>query len=159
MIRERPLYYEEFILYASEGHDLLQIEDLQPHDLHNRDIWILEDGHCLRNQVLSLCQLQKPKNVFQNISFEGGSLETLRQIILRNGGYTLIPKMFQTTLPASEQHLTRSFQAPPPTREISLVFSRHQWKQDILRALQEEVTRNLPAYLPQQLSNLTVMGL
>ena len=67
--------------------------------------------------------------------------------------------MFQTTLPASEQHLTRSFQAPPPTREISLVFSRHQWKQDILRALQEEVTRNLPAYLPQQLSNLTVMGL
>ena len=142
-IWERVLYYEEFYLYASSGHPLLKQDNLNACSLNSNDIWLLKDGHCLRNQVLSFCQIDRRSNVMGEVSFEGGTLETLRQIILKNGGYTLVPEMFVETLPASEMGQVSSFSEQIPTREIALVFNRHQWKKDILKALQECIMESL----------------
>lgn len=142
-IWERPLYYEEFFFYASKTHPLFKKKQLDVEDLDPADIWLLDDGHCLRNQVLHFCHLEQKNNRMGAVSFEGGSLETLRQIILKNGGYTLVPQMFIETLPLREREQILSFREPVPTREIALVFNRHQWKKDILRALQNCIVENL----------------
>ena len=148
-LRERVLYYESFLVYAHQNHPLLHKAQLSPSDLKSDDIWLLEDGHCLRNQIISFCSLPSSTRIYPNIHFEGGSLDTLRQVILKNGGYTLIPKLFGEQLPKKEQAWIRPFQAPAPMREIALVFNRHQWKKDILKALQISIQNNITSCIPE----------
>ena len=118
-------------------------------------------GHCFREQVLSLCPIEKENGNFANIQFEGNSLNSLRQLIRYNSGYTLFPKLYQSQLEESEiDTQTRLFIPPIPTREISLVYMRHQWKQDILGALEQAVIDSLPPEIPRKCTkNMLVMDI
>ena len=144
-LRERPLYYEPFYLYVSKNHPLSERKRIREDDLRGDQMWLLEDGHCLRNQIVRYCSLKKRDGVFPNIQFEGGNIDTLRYLIRKSQGYTLVPALFVETLSEAEKRdYVREFERPIPTREISLVYRRDQWKSDILKALQETIVKNLP---------------
>ncbi|SMF22505.1 hydrogen peroxide-inducible genes activator [Pseudobacteriovorax antillogorgiicola] len=147
-IRERPLFYEPFFLYAHEGHHLLGQEKVSPEGFSSEDIWLLEDGHCFKNQVSNFCSLEEKAGVYSNIIFEGGNLETLRYLVKESKGYTLVPYLFAENLPQEEKtSMVRPFCEPIPSREVSIVFSRDQWKTDIVGALQEVIQEALPSGL------------
>lgn len=144
-LRERPLYYEPFYLYVSKNHPLNDRKRIREDDLSGDQMWLLEDGHCLRNQIVRYCSLKKRDGVFPNVQFEGGNIDTLRYLIRKSQGYTLVPALFVETLSEAEKRdYVREFERPVPTREISLVYRRDQWKSDILKALQEAIVKNLP---------------
>lgn len=138
---EKVLYYENFQIFFNPSHDLLKKKKIKESDLNPEEVWLLNEGHCFRSQVLKICGLKKNKR--QNL-FESGSLETLRNMVMRTSGYTIIPEMALEGLPANQKKLTRAFCKPIPTREVSLVYGRSFYKEKIINALENSILENLP---------------
>ena len=150
-LKERPMYYEPFFLYAHPNSALLKKKQIRPEDIQANELWLLMDGHCFRNQVLSFCSIEKSGLSLKNIRLLGGSLEVLRRVVVATWGYTLIPLMMKETLSSEEQtHQVRDFASTVPLREISLVYSREQWKSDILTAISDTVEFCLPPNVPRK---------
>lgn len=147
-LKEKPLFYEPFLLYLSSQHPLLKKKKISQENIDGSEMWLLQDGHCFRNQMLRLCSLNKKQGVFKNIQFEGGNLETLKQLVKNSRGYTFIPWLLGATLSASEtESHVREFEKPIPTREVSLIYRRDQWKLDILQALEKTLLEKIPKEL------------
>lgn len=147
-IIERVLFYERFFVFASDNHKLAKRKMIKETDLDANSVWLLEEGHCFRDQVIKVCSLNRKHNVHENINFESGSLETLINLIRRGKGYTLLPELATMHLPQEElDHNVKKFHKPVPTREVSLVHSRTFLKQNILDALEEEIIANLPKHI------------
>ena len=147
-IKERPIYYEPFYLYVSKSHPLNARKRIKEDDLQGHDMWLLTDGHCFRQQIVRYCSLNTNDGVFPNVQFEGGNIDTLRNLIRKSRGYTLVPALFVEGLSEAEKKdFVRPFESPVPTREVSLVYRRDQWKSDILDALLEGIQKKLPIKL------------
>lgn len=147
-IIESTLFLEPFSLYLSPKHPLLEKKRVSEDDLDASQMWLLQDGHCLRNQIIKFCGKQKGPALLSNVEFEGGNLETLRYLVKKTKSYTMVPYLFKQSLPASEAtNYVRDFVAPVPQRQIGLVYRREQWKQDILAALKDSIIDNLPQEL------------
>lgn len=147
-LTEHPLYYEPFFLYVAKSHPLNSRKRIKESDLSGHDMWLLSDGHCFRQQIVRYCSLKNEEGVFPNVQFEGGNIDTLRNIIRKSQGYTLVPALFVESLTEVEKkEYIRPFEHPLPTREVSLVYRRDQWKSDILNALEETIRKKIPADL------------
>ena len=85
-LSEQPLYYEQFVVYASGDEKLMKKKFLLPGDIDPNHLWLLEEGHCLRSQVLNLCELRKKELENSNLEYEAGSIETLKKIVDFNNG-------------------------------------------------------------------------
>jgi LysR family hydrogen peroxide-inducible transcriptional activator len=147
-LKEKPLFYEPFLLYAAQDHPLAKNKKVNERDLSGNDMWLLQDGHCFRNQVIRFCSLTDNTSFFKNVYFEGGNLETLRNLIRNGGGYTLIPYLFSAGLEKTDiKNHVREFTPPIPTREVSLVCRSNQWRLDILEAIRGVIIKSVPPSL------------
>ena len=150
-IRERPVYYEPFYLYGSPDSDLLRHKKISPEAIDPNNLWLLQEGHCFRNQVINYCNFADRKGVFANVTFESGNLDTLINLVKRGKGYTLIPHLAMDSLSIDEiQNSVVEFQPPTPVREVSLVYSRDQWKKDIVEVLFNNILVNIPPQLKEK---------
>jgi len=146
---ERVLFYEPFLAYLSSTNPLLKRKKIDQNDLSGQTLWVLTEGHCFRDQTLNICSPDSKKRSKEergkNITFEGGQLETLKNLVKRNEGLTLVP--FLSTLydkSKQEKSLIRSFSGQVPTREVSIVLSRFFHKEEMVDALEEEILKALP---------------
>ncbi|OYX14023.1 MAG: DNA-binding transcriptional regulator OxyR, partial [Algoriphagus sp. 32-45-6] len=71
-ILEKPMFYEKFFAYFSKGHDLLKNSEITPEQIKSDDLWILQQGHCFRDQVVSFCD--QSLSGHKNFHYESGSL-------------------------------------------------------------------------------------
>lgn len=140
---EDPLFYEEFMLYAASGDKLLRKKHVISRDLDLDRLWLLEEGHCLRTQVLNLCELRKTSH--RKVEYEAGSIDTLVRLVDMNEGMTIVPELAVNGFSAARLRKVRRFHAPVPAREISLVTYRHFVKQRLLGVFREELLRQVPA--------------
>jgi LysR family hydrogen peroxide-inducible transcriptional activator len=143
-LTEMPLFQEEFAAYAPHEPAVLAKRYLLAKDIDPNRLVLLEEGHCLRKQVINLCQLQKEQSRFRNIHYEAGSLETLRRLVEAHSGITILPQLALLDLDEDQIQNVRFFQPPAPVREISLVTRRIFSKEKMLHALQEVIVENLP---------------
>jgi len=143
-IEEKLLYYEPFYLFLHNKHPFLKKDKIKEDELDINDIWLLNKGNCFREQVLNICAQKKGTSQLENINFESGNFETLKNMVLKGFGYTILPHMAVNDLSATHKKLVRSFKAPVPTREISLVFSKDCLKRKIVDALEEEILLDIP---------------
>lgn len=142
---ERVLFYEPFYLFVSQNHDFSKKKSLTEKDLDTESIWLLEEGHCFREQALKLCSMKNQCQVLHNINFASGNLETLINLVRKGRGCTLLPYLATLQLQEKEkQYYLKPFHNPIPTREVSLVYSRSFLKQDIIDALVKEIVIGLP---------------
>lgn len=142
---EKPLFYEPFYLYVSPDHPISKLKSVTPDSLHMDDLWLLTEGHCFRDQALKVCGDRKRRKTTSRAMFESGSLETLRKMVDRSGGYTLIPALTLEDLDESRRKKqVREFVAPAPSREVSLVHSRVYKRRATLEALSQAVREGLP---------------
>jgi LysR family hydrogen peroxide-inducible transcriptional activator len=144
---ERVLFHEPFSVFASDGHHLLKKTKIKDKDLDTSDVWLLNEGHCFRQQVLNLCKLSRENGLHDNLKFESGNLETLKNMVLNSSGYTLLPQLAVLNLSKDEMRHVREFQSPIPTREVSLVHNRIFLKEKVISALEESIIENLPESL------------
>lgn len=145
-LKVHALYYEPFFVYFSAGHSLLKKKEVSRQELDAAEMWLLQDGHCFKDQVVNYCALPGAGEVaLGSIHFQSGSLDTLRRLVQSSRGYTLIPAMMALSLKKAERDAhVRPFKAPVPAREISLVYRRDHWKLTILRVIEETIAKVLP---------------
>jgi LysR family hydrogen peroxide-inducible transcriptional activator len=141
---ESPLFYESFVVYTSPLHPLFAKKVLRPEDLPHSDIWLLNEGHCMRNQVLNICSRRENTRALKNLEYNTGSVETLKRMVELNAGWTILPELSITDLSSEQLDMVRYFRTPEPVREISLVTHRHFVKEGIIEALKKEVLQQIP---------------
>jgi LysR family hydrogen peroxide-inducible transcriptional activator len=144
---ERVLFHEPFSVFASKDHHLLKKSKIKDKDLDTSDVWLLNEGHCFRQQVLNLCKLSRDHGLHDNLKFESGNLETLKNMVINSSGYTLLPHLAVLNLSKEEMGHVREFQSPVPTREVSLVHNRIFLKEKIISAIEESIIDHLPESL------------
>jgi len=149
-INEKPLYYEEMMVYASTSHKLSQQAGIGIKDMESPGIWLLSDGHCFRHQVVNLCNIQEINAGELPFDYEGGTLETLIKIIDKEGGFTLIPELASLEMEGSKKTQVRSFNNITPLREVSLVFTRKFAKALLTEAIASSIRQSVPAGMLQK---------
>jgi len=82
--------FEPFWLAAPSGHPLVTKTSVKAGDLRTEEMVLLEDGHCLRDQVIDLCPVNRRGKVRQ---YHAVSLETVRYLVASGAGYTLMPEL------------------------------------------------------------------
>jgi LysR family hydrogen peroxide-inducible transcriptional activator len=120
----KALFKDNFCLAVPKNHALAQNKKVEMADIASEELLLLEDGHCLRDQALQVCQLSGAK---ENNGFRATSLETLRQMVAAGSGITLMPEIAIT---AVKDPLISyiPFAGSPPSRMIGLV-----WRKSSLR--------------------------
>lgn len=102
-------------------------------DLRNQQVLLLEEGHCMRTQALSVCELSGAN---ERGGFRATSLETLRQMVAANVGMTLLPQLAVMPPVASNDHLVLlPFAEPVPTRSLGMLWRRSDAREPLMRAL------------------------
>ena len=139
-----PLFREEFLLYFSASHRLKSKKKITVEELDTSDMWLLKEGHCFRDQVLSLCGKNQTNRVSRPIHFETGSLETLKNIIDHEMGFTLIPQLATDGWDAVDKKRLRRFKGEKPVREVCMVFHKSFMKERLLKVIQKEIVSSLP---------------
>ncbi len=140
---EKPIFNEEFVAYVNPQHPLSQVETIDPFLLKVDDVWVLNEGHCFRNQVLNICQPQEESH--EAFRFQSGSLEALKKLVDKHGGLTLLPELATLDMNEAEKSRLRWFNDPRPVREVSLVMHRSYIKRKLTEALYNEISAALPS--------------
>lgn len=135
-IRERALYFEPFVGYIPAKFPLHKQGKIRPEDLDISQILLLEDGHCFSDGVLNLCSASRKMNT-DNFQLQSGSFETLIKLADTGMGITLLPYLHTLNLLHKEN--LRYFEEPSPAREVSLIFSDNELKQQITDALHKVI--------------------
>lgn len=136
-----PLFYERFLVYLPEGHPHRE-KTVALNELDMKQMWLLKEGHCFRDQVASFCGgLLKTDH---HAHFLSGSLETLKKIVDQHYGFTLLPELAVLDLPESQQTNVRSFENIQPLRELSLTYHQRFSKDRLIQVLKAEIQTNIP---------------
>ncbi|WP_449435814.1 LysR substrate-binding domain-containing protein [Pedobacter steynii] len=148
-VEESPLYYENFVTYISKNSKLYKKKAIDADDLEDENIWLLNEGHCMRSQVLNICRSTK-QNRLQGLTYNTGSVETLIRMVDMNNGATLLPELALEELSNKQMSKVRHFKSPEPVREISLVTHKNFIKKRMLNALKEEILTVIPKTMRQK---------
>lgn len=149
-LKEHVLYYEQFVAYVSAKNTLHKKQYLLPGDLNVQQLWLLEEGHCFRSQILNLCELRKASPGWDSFEYEAGSIETLKKMVEAGNGITILPELALADLSARQTKMLRYFKAPVPVREVSLVTRNDFAKKKIIEVLAAAISDALPAQIRQQ---------
>jgi LysR family transcriptional regulator, hydrogen peroxide-inducible genes activator len=140
-----PLFDEDFVLAVPADHPLAGVEG--PVDLSvlaDEHVLLLEEGHCLRDQALEVCQLA---GTSERGGFRATSLETLRQMVAAGVGVTLLPQLsVRPPVAPSPDVVLLQFAEPVPRRRIGMFWRPASVYRDLLPRL-ADVLRDLPAGL------------
>jgi LysR family hydrogen peroxide-inducible transcriptional activator len=116
------LFEEQFLLAVPENHQLAKRAALKLGDLSDESLLLLEEGHCLRDQALDVCQLA---GAHEKTGFRATSLETLRQMVAANVGITLLPSLsVQPPIAQSDNVHLLAFRSDAPSRRIAMAWRK-----------------------------------
>lgn len=120
--QKTTLFYEQFLGYVAENDPVFEKPTIKISDLSNEFLWLLDEGHCFRNQMVKFCQLKSA--TLSQSSYSLGSIETFMRMVESGKGMTFIPELALPQLSSEQKRLVRPFAIPIPTREIVLATSK-----------------------------------
>jgi LysR family hydrogen peroxide-inducible transcriptional activator len=137
----RSLFAEAFLVAMPEGHRLAARKRVRTSDLEGEKLLLLEEGHCLRDQALEVCE----RAGTEEQDFRATSLETLRQMVAAGLGVTLLPRLAAEGPFASARSLAvRPFAPPAPNRVIGAAWRRSTSRGEAIAAVCDIVARVAP---------------
>lgn len=142
---ERPVYYENFVSYLTKNSPMFKKKALTTNDLDVDNLWLLNEGHCMRNQVLNICQHTKSNH--HKLNYNTGSIETLIKMVDINDGITILPELSLQDFSVKQMDRVRYFKSPEPSREISIVTHKNFIKKRMVDALETEILNSIPKRL------------
>ncbi|MBS7540931.1 hydrogen peroxide-inducible genes activator [Ancylobacter lacus] len=117
-----PLFSDPFLLAVAAAGPMAGHTIAHPDLLEHKDLLLLEDGHCLRDQALKVCAKLDPR---QLRSYGATSLTTIVQLVANGQGITLLPQIFVDTEGTADPRVRLlRFAEPEPRREVGLVWRR-----------------------------------
>jgi len=122
-LETRPLFSDPFLLAVPRGHRLASRKRVRERDLAGETVLLLDDGHCLREQALSVCSRAGASELGD---FRASSLTTLAQMVASGTGVTLLPELATQD---AQRRLDRDlvlvpFSRPAPKRTVGLAWRR-----------------------------------
>jgi len=134
------LFFEPFVLATPRSHRLAALPRIKLDSLPIEDLLLLEEGHCLRDQALTLCA-DAPA-----ATRHATSLETLWHMIAAGEGYSLLPSLAVAARPEiSTLVQCRPMMEPNAGRDIALVWRASDPRETQFRQLAELLRRHAPA--------------
>jgi len=153
-IKEDVLFYEELFVYVSRKNALYDKKYVLPDDINPDQLWLLEEGHCFRSQVLNLCELRKSADL--HFKYATGNIETLKRMVDKSDGLTILPELAVMELNKNQMKLVKRLKDPAPAREVSLVTHRDHIKTKLIQTLKDEILEMVPKQM-RQLRNKKVV--
>jgi LysR family transcriptional regulator, hydrogen peroxide-inducible genes activator len=141
-IKENVLFYEELFVYVSKKNSLVDKKYVLANEIDPNKLWLLEEGHCFRSQILNLCELRKSSDF--HFQYETGSIETLKRMVEKSDGFTILPELAVMEFSAAQRKLVKKLKEPNPAREVSLVTHRDHIKTKLIKTLRDEVLAIVP---------------
>ncbi len=141
-IKEEILFYEELFVYVSKNNALYNKKYVLASDLDPDQLWLLEEGHCFRSQILNLCELRRRSDF--HFKYETGNIETLKRMVDKSDGITILPELAVMEFTKPQLKLVKRLQDPRPAREVSLVTHRNHLKIKQITTLKEEILKVVP---------------
>lgn len=143
-IIETPLYNEPFVFYDAGWRE--KSSEVSLSDIDYSRLLLLEEGHCMRNQVFKICELNKQskkKGSSSNLKYQTTSIDTLLRFAEKNGAVTLLPLLAAKAHFEDHQNKWKAFSGKTPSREISLVVHQHfvkkRMKDKLVATIQDKV--------------------
>ncbi|MDR2118510.1 MAG: hydrogen peroxide-inducible genes activator [Tannerellaceae bacterium] len=147
-LRGQTLYYEQFFGYVARSEPLFKHELIRTADVNGERLWLLDEGHCFRDQLVRFCQMEQVK--VRQGAYRLGSLETFMRMVEGDNGITFIPELATYQLSKEQKELIRPFAIPKPAREIVLVT-----RKDFVRhAVADLLTKSIQAAVPKEMLTL-----
>jgi LysR family transcriptional regulator, hydrogen peroxide-inducible genes activator len=142
--RQEKLFDEELLLFINTKHPLSKKSGITPADLEASHMWLLEEGHCLREDIITVCRLRSElKNKPGNLTIKSGNLESIRFLVQEQFGYTLLPYLATLKLSDTEKKLLRHFDGTPPSRTVYLTNKKKSLKSAAINALKLEIQKSV----------------
>lgn len=136
------LFYEQFLAYVSPSDQLSAKKSIKTSDLSNELLWLLDEGHCFRDQLVKYCQLKAAKT--SQSAYSLGSIETFMRIVENGQGVTFIPELATMQLTPTQKELVRPFAIPIPTREVVMATSKVFVRQSLLDMIVGQIRNSVP---------------
>lgn len=132
-LEHEPLIREEFVAAIPLDHPLARQSAVRPADFEHERMLLLEEGHCMRNQTIALCEWSKAHS---EVTVQATSIEGLRQMVSLGIGCTFLPKLATIgPFAAATPTAIRPFSEYPPSRELILLWRRSHPRAAGLREL------------------------
>ncbi|BAV08826.1 LysR family transcriptional regulator, hydrogen peroxide-inducible genes activator [Filimonas lacunae] len=142
-IKEDVLFYEELMAYVSKNNEAYKKSYVLAKDIDPDKLWLLEEGHCFRSQIINLCELRRSGKT-AHFEYEAGSLETLRRMVDLNDGITILPELASLDMMGQQLKMIRHFKHPAPVREVSIVTHRDFVKRKLVEVLKQTILLSIP---------------
>jgi LysR family hydrogen peroxide-inducible transcriptional activator len=155
-IKEHVLFYEELFVYVSRKNALYDKKYVLATEIDPTQLWLLEEGHCFRSQVLNLCELRKYSDL--HFKYETGNIETLKRMVDKSDGITILPELAVMEFTAAEMKFVKKLKDPSPAREVSLVTHRNHIKTKLIKTLKDEILGIVPRQM-QKLNHKKVVDI
>lgn len=136
------LFYEQYLAYVSKSCPLYEKQVVKSSDLQNHQLWLLDEGHCFRDQMVKYCQLKSAQD--SQMTYSLGSIETFMRMVESGCGVTFIPWMAVQQLSDSQKELVRPFAIPIPSRRLVMATNKNFIRHTILSAIIEEIQASVP---------------
>ena len=143
-LTEIPVFYENFVAYVSKNSKMFKKKSITPDDIDMEEIWVLNEGHCMREQVLNICQRRRSTKGNLHFEYNTGSVETLKRMVEQNNGATILPELALAELNEKQLDRVRYFKSPEPAREVSIVIQKNFLKRRMIEALKNEILEFVP---------------
>lgn len=137
----RPLFREPLWAALPLDHPLVGKAELEPADLAGEQLLLLEEGHCLRDQVMEFCLTV---GASEHTSFRATSLDSLRQMVATGLGVTLLPALYVAAEALDDSQIAMRPFTRPPCRVIGAVWRPSGPHADEINTLARLVCDALP---------------
>lgn len=146
-LKEEILFYEQFYGYVSTKETLYKKELIRTSDITGERLWLLDEGHCFRDQLIRFCQMDAVK--INQVAYRLGSLETFMHMVENGKGVTFIPELAVNQLSEERRELVRPFAIPRPTRSIVLITGKDFIRNCLLQVLKDAIKQSIPQEMLQ----------
>lgn len=136
------LFYEQFMGYVAENDPLFRKKNIKASDLTGEFLWLLDEGHCFRDQLFKFCNLKTA--TLSKTAYTLGSIETFMRIVENDKGVTFIPELAVSQLNDTQKRLVRPFAIPAPTREIVMLTGKNFIRTTLRQLLVDEIQAAVP---------------
>lgn len=141
-----PLYREPFVIAVPRTHPWAHRHDVSPNELNDQRLVVLEEGHCLRDETLALCNRSKTREGRQTL-IETSTIATMVQLVATDFGVTVLPQSAAPSAVRSADIAIAEFSGPVPHRDVALLYRKSSAAGELYRTLARvivKVSRELP---------------
>lgn len=144
-IVEYPIFNEPFMFYDAKGQ--INKSVITPTDINYERLWLLDEGHCMRKQVQTICNLKKNHLNSNTLRYQTGTIDTLMRLVNKNNGSTLLPLLGTLEFNAEQKKNLHSFAEPVPVRQIGVVTHKFFVKRKVLDSLIKSILNYVAPHL------------